>query len=81
MSERLTNTADTAALHAGTVRRNAYFLSVAAGLGCYGCSRYFSFTRNDKDTSSCFHCGLHAMGNVGNLILYDSLGVNWLGWR
>lgn len=61
--------------------RNAYFSSVAAGLGCYGFSRYYSFTRCNKDVSSWFHCGLHFFGNVGNLILYDSLGVNWLGWK
>ena len=58
--------------------RNAYFLTVVAGIGCYGCSRFFSFAYGDKNTASKFHCLLHVAGNVGNLILYDSLGVNWL---
>ena len=60
--------------------RNAYFLSVVGGIGCYGCSRLYSFARADKNTASKFHCLLHVACNVGNLILYDSLGVNWLNW-
>lgn len=61
--------------------RNAYLATVVAGLGCYGCSRYYSFVLRDKDISSRFHCGLHVLGNMGNLVLYDSMGVNQLGWK
>ncbi|KAL1528590.1 hypothetical protein AB1Y20_009930 [Prymnesium parvum] len=70
-----------AATAAPPTARDAYFAMVAAALSCYGCSRYFSFARGDKELASRFHCALHCLGNLGNVLLYDSLHTNWMGWK
>lgn len=33
------------------------------------------------NVSSACHVALHVCGNVGNLILYDALGTNWMRWH
>lgn len=58
--------------------RHAYWMTVAAGGSCYLVGRYFSFSRRMYNVSSSLHVCLHVFGNVGNLLLYDSLGVNLL---
>jgi hypothetical protein len=77
----LTYQLNLAANTAAPTPRNAYFATVMSGVGCYGASRYFNFVRRNPDVSSWFHCLLHACGNVGNVILYDSLGTNRVGWQ
>ena len=61
--------------------RAAYLASVGVGVGCYATSRLLSFTYGRKDISSWFHVALHVTANIGNLLLYDALGSNWLGWE
>ena len=59
--------------------RHMYWAAICCGGGCYALARYVSKTRGNLDVGSKFHVGVHVMGNVGNLILYDSLGANVLG--
>lgn len=58
----------------------AYVATVAAGAACYAAARRSNFVHGDLDRSTWWHCGLHICGNCGNLILYDALGANKLGW-
>ena len=53
--------------------------TVIAGLCCYAASRYSNFVYGNQDISSRLHCLLHGCGNLGNVILYDSLGANLFG--
>ena len=53
--------------------RAAYWATVAAGGLCYFLGRRFGRTGN-FNVSSSLHCCLHLCGNIGNLLLYDSLG-------
>ena len=64
-----------------TNARHTYWATVAAGGTCYLIGRYFTFTRGWYNVSSAMHCMLHLFGNLGNLILYDSLGANVLKLR
>lgn len=60
--------------------RFAYWATVFCGCSCYLAARHFSFRYRNFNVSSAFHVGLHMFGNLGNLILYDSLGpYNYLG--
>lgn len=59
--------------------RHAYWAAVAAGCACYLGGRYVSKTSGNLNLSSRLHVGVHLMGNVGNVCLYDSLGANVLG--
>ena len=52
--------------------------TLAAGV-CYGSARFFGQVRGDQDTASRCHVGLHLIGNLGNLLLYDALGARLLG--
>ena len=69
--------------------RMAYCTTVAAGCSCYAVSRTFTFYFAAKpqwgqvafNVSSAAHVGLHLFGNLGNVLLYDALGYNWLQWR
>ena len=54
--------------------RATYWATVAAGGSCYMLGRHFGMARGSFNVSSALHCGLHVFGNVGNLLLYDSLG-------
>ena len=60
--------------------RAAYYGSVGAGALCYLLARRANFVHRNLSASAWWHCGLHAAGNAGNMLLYDSLGQNWLGW-
>lgn len=57
-----------------------YLACWGAGLLCYLVARHYGRIRRDFDTSSKWHCALHACENLGNVMLYDGLGVNWMGW-
>lgn len=60
--------------------RIAYLATVMCGGTCYFAARHFNFRYGNLNVSSAFHVGLHMFGNLGNLILYDSLGpYNYLG--
>ena len=59
--------------------RHAYWGAVGAGCVCYALAFYFGRVRRDFHRSSMLHMGVHIFGNVGNLFLYDSLGVNAFG--
>lgn len=59
--------------------RRAYWACVAAGCASYMLGRYVSNVYGNRDLSSKLHIGVHVMGNVGNVCLYDSLGANVLG--
>jgi hypothetical protein len=61
--------------------RRAYVATVIAGSSCYLCARHFSSKRRDFNTSSALHVGLHVFGNLGNVLLYDSLGMDLLRLR
>lgn len=63
-----------------SLARNAYWLVVCMMLICYSGARHFGRYRVDDNSASLFHCSIHVFGNVGNLLLYDSLGVNALGF-
>ena len=68
--------------------RTAYRLTVAAGgvfyMAARSFNRYLGASPKTRplalNYSSACHVCLHICGNVGNLLLYDSLGVNWAGW-
>ena len=60
--------------------RAAYFCSILLGGAFYVAARRFNFVHGNLSASSWLHVCLHAAGNAGNLVLYDALGVNWLGW-
>ena len=60
-----------------------YYGTVAAGVGCYGGARYFTFGPGGdkaKRIGTMWHVGLHLWGNVGNLLLYDAVGQNRMEW-
>ena len=59
--------------------RYAYWGAVGAGLAFYALAFYSGRVLKNLHYSSALHCGVHICGNVGNLILYDSLGKNWFG--
>lgn len=59
--------------------RLAYLFTVACGGTCYFAARRFNFRYRNLNISSALHVCLHLFGNLGNLILYDSLGANVLG--
>ena len=61
--------------------RHLYWTTVVLGCSCYLTGRYFTFTRGNYNVSSAMHCCLHVFGNIGNLLLYDSLGANVLRLR
>ena len=67
--------------HTSERARQIYWATVLAGGSCYFVGRYFSSTRRAFNVSSALHCCLHVFGNVGNIILYDSLGANALRLR
>ena len=58
----------------------AYVATVVLGTACYAAARRSRSVHGDLDRSTWWHCGLHLCGNCGNLILYDALGANKLGW-
>jgi len=58
----------------------AYWALTAAGCGCYIGARHFSFTRQSKAAGCAWHSCVHFFGNLSNIVLYDSLGRNHLGW-
>jgi hypothetical protein len=58
-----------------------YLGSVGGGLGCYAMARLSNFVRANQRISCMWHMGLHTCANVGNLVLYDSLGHNHLDWE
>ena len=59
--------------------RMAYLFTVMCGGTCYFAARRFNFRYRNLNISSALHVCLHLFGNLGNLILYDSLGANALG--
>ena len=63
------------------IAAGAYLASVAAGAGCYARARLLSRRHGDRDSSSWWHVGLHLCGNAGNVLLYDAVGRNLVGWR
>ena len=60
--------------------RSLYFITVGCGGVCYLRSRWQGIYHGDRSTSSLYHCGLHLCGNIGNLVLYDAVGLNYAGW-
>ena len=61
--------------------RRAYWGTVLAGGSCYLVGRFFTFYRGNYNVSSALHVCLHICGNLGNMLLYDSLGANVLRLR
>lgn len=60
--------------------RMAYYASVGVGAACYAAARRCNYTLKNLDASTRWHVGLHAAGNAGNMLLYDAVGLNLLGW-
>ena len=60
--------------------RHIYWAAVSAGLAFYAMAFYSGRVLKNLNYSSALHCGVHICGNIGNLILYDSLGKNCLGF-
>jgi len=58
----------------------AYCASVGLGGLCYAIARRCNYVLGSVELSTRWHVGLHLVGNMGNLLLYDGLGVNWMGW-
>ena len=58
----------------------AYWLTVLLGGVFYAKARELGRLR-DMTASSRWHACLHVAGNVGNVLLYDALGKNLIGWR
>jgi len=68
------------AYDAALAARHAYWTAVASGGCCYLVGLYCGRVLKNFNLSSALHCGVHVCGNVGNLILYDSLGANHVGF-
>ena len=66
---------------ASDAARLAYLATVVCGCSCYLVARRYSFKYGNYNVSSAMHCGLHLFGNLGNVLLYDSLGANYLRLR
>ena len=48
---------------------------------CYYMARYNGRKKNpDFYQASIWHSGIHIFGNIANLILYDGIGKNLIGW-
>jgi hypothetical protein len=66
--------------YVGTVALGGLFYSLARAL-----NRTLGAIPGRRDLalniSSACHVALHVCGNVGNLILYDALGTNWMRWE
>ena len=77
----LTYQLSVAAKQADTAPRAAYLLAVAAGGSCYVFARRADLVLKNKDLASRWHVALHLCGNLSNLMLYDSLGVNYCQWE
>lgn len=60
--------------------KHAHMVLVTAALGCYGMARYQGRYQKNHNASSWWHVGLHVSGNLSNVLLYDALGPNRLGW-
>jgi hypothetical protein len=58
----------------------AYLACITLMALYYGMARYYGRVLLDYDMSSRYHVGVHIVGNISNLVLYDALGVNYLGW-
>lgn len=67
------------ATHTSALARHAYYLTMFTGSVCYLASLYAGRILRDDATDSLLHVCLHICGNVGNLLLYDSLGANTFG--
>ncbi len=58
-----------------------YFGFISCTIACYFTARHFGRRRiPDFHRSSKWHTAVHFFGNVANLILFDALGKNHLGW-
>ena len=66
---------------AGEAARRVYLGLVGVGTLCYLAARLESARRADQNVSSACHVALHICGNASNLLLYDALGRNVLGWQ
>ncbi len=64
--------------HASASARRAYLATVAAGCGCYLVGWLYTFRFRSYNCPSALTVCLPIFGNLGNLLLYDSLGVNVL---
>jgi hypothetical protein len=63
------------------IPRVIYTGTVFACMGCYINARYYGRRKiPDFDISTRWHMLIHLFGNIGNLILYDGLGKNYMGW-
>lgn len=64
--------------------RIAYYVISLMGIGSYFLGRKLSFTAKGEEPNhrlaSVFHIILHFLANVGNLVLYDALGANLMGF-
>eukprot|EP00322_Chrysochromulina_rotalis_P025613 CAMPEP_0115832680 /NCGR_PEP_ID=MMETSP0287-20121206/2784_1 /TAXON_ID=412157 /ORGANISM="Chrysochromulina rotalis, Strain UIO044" /LENGTH=154 /DNA_ID=CAMNT_0003286075 /DNA_START=23 /DNA_END=490 /DNA_ORIENTATION=- len=60
--------------------RYAYWAAIVGGGACYATGLYTGRVLHNLNISSMMHVGVHVCGNLGNLILYDSLGANLLGF-
>ena len=60
--------------------KHAHMVSVTAALGCYGMARYEGRHKKNHNASSWWHVALHVTGNLSNILLYDAMGSNRLGW-
>ena len=66
--------------YVGTVLLGGFFYSLARAL-----NRTLGAAPGKRDLafniSSACHVALHVCGNLGNFILYDALGTNWMRWE
>lgn len=53
--------------------RAIYWCIVVSAIECYLLARYYGRVLGDFEVASQCHVGLHLLGNVSNLILYNSL--------
>ena len=59
--------------------RLVYLTNVIFVLFCYGMARYHGRVKLEYDMASRYHMGVHLFANISNLVLYDALGINYLG--
>ena len=61
--------------------RLAYGASLVAAGSCYAAALAADRLLRRKSLACACHIGLHVCANAGNVLLYDALGENALGWE
>jgi hypothetical protein len=59
-----------------------YTITIMACIGCYAMARYYGRKYEpDFDMASQYHISIHILGNLGNIILYDGIGIHYINWN